>query len=56
MSNSATVQFFAVQLNAYGRERRQSRPGQLGFMTAILEYARGPTADLGTVDLFEIGQ
>jgi len=45
------VQFVAEQLNAYGSE-----PGQLRFATAILEYARGSSALLGIVDLFEIGQ
>jgi len=50
------MHFEEGQLNAYGRERGQSMWGLFGFVTDSLEYARGPLADLGTVDLFGIGQ
>jgi len=50
------MQFVAGQLNDFVGELGQSTRSLLGFATAILEYARGPTADLGTVDRYKIGQ
>jgi len=50
------VQFVVGQLNVYGRELGQSTWRQLEFATAIFEYARGLSARLETIDLFEISQ